>query len=207
MYCTECGTRGEGKFCANCGHSLPGEGKYAVEPAGGDWSNSVDYSVVTANREVQDRLAQATARGEQRLSGDDVAGIVDRVMQPLTGGLSSRVAAKLSKPMTRALGIQTGKSRREFMMAPPGRVMVRLLEVLAEHGQKVLRVEQGEETCRINATIPFDWRSFDGELAVTVSRATGGTYLDAEARVEGQWYDWGKCTKQLDRLFLGVRAA
>lgn len=207
MYCTECGTRGDGKFCAHCGHRLGEGGTPREVPSAVDWANSIEYSVVTGSREVQQRIAQAAARGEQRISGDEVVGLLDAVMQPLTGGISSRVAAKLSKPMTAALGIETGKSRREFMMAPPGRVMVRLLEVLAEHGQKVLRVEQGEETCRINATIPFDWRSFDGELAVTVSRATGGTYLDAEARVEGQWYDWGKCTKQLDRLFLGVRAA
>lgn len=207
MYCTECGTRGEGKFCAHCGQSLSGAGKIVPDSSAVDWANSIDYSVVTDSREVQQRISQAAARGEERLSGDEVVGLLDAVIQPLTGGISSRVAAKLSKPMTAALGIQTGKSRREFVMAPPGRVIARLLEVFAEQGQKVLGVQQGEDACTINATIPFDWRSLDGELAVSISRTIGGTYLDAEARIDGQWYDWGKCRKQLDQLFLGMRAA
>ncbi len=209
MFCTECGTPGEGKFCGQCGHPLNAssapKGPPRLPPV--DWTWSLDYLVVSSAPQVRAELEMAEARAGQKVGGDKLIDAVDQVMQPFTGGVSTRLAAKLSKPLTSALGFKTGKSHREVFALPPGKVLARVLIALAEHGHKLTGVEQRPDQCTLTAAIPADLCSIDGALRVTVARAAGGTELQAEALIEGQWYDWGKCRRRLDELFENVRGA
>src|SRR5690606_35824347 len=98
-------------------------------------------------------------------------------------------------------------SHRELFALPPGKVLAQVLIALAEHGHKLTQVDQSPDRCTLSAAIPADLCSIDGVLRIAVSRAAGGTQLEAEALIEGQWYDWGKCRRRLDELFANVRSA
>jgi hypothetical protein len=63
------------------------------------------------------------------------------------------------------------------------------------------KVHQGEDGCVIEATLPSDIWSLAGELIVSIHRCPPGTQVEAEAKIAGQLYDWGKCQKCLDGLF------
>lgn len=209
MFCTDCGTPGEGKFCGNCGHPLnastPPKGPSQLPPV--DWTWSLDYLVISSTPSVRAELELAEARAGQKLGGEKLIDVIDQVMQPFTGGVSSRLAAKLSMPLASAIGLKTGKVHREQFPLPPGKVLARVLIALAEYGHKLTKVDQEQDACILLAAIPADLASINGELRVTVSRGTGQTELEAEAVIPGQWYDWGKCRRRLDELFHHVRAA
>jgi hypothetical protein len=208
MYCTECGTQGNGKFCGQCGHPLGGQGRTAPPPLPPvDWTHSLDHAVVSSAPAVREQIAMAEVRASQKLDGEQLFDVVDKMVQPLTSGVSARLAAKLAKPLTSALGIRTGKQHREVLALPPGKVLAQVLVALAEFGHKLTKVEQQPHSCTLLATIPTDLCSLEGLLKLTITRLPHGTELAAEAVIEGQWYDWGKCQRRLDELVQSVRTA
>ncbi|QDV25100.1 hypothetical protein [Aureliella helgolandensis] len=204
MYCSECGKPADGKFCSHCGCQLQGQ---PTLPPVVDWQSSIDYATIIAVAEVREEIKFAEARATKKLNGDSFLDFMDQVVQPLTGGVSTRMAAKLSKPISTALGFRTGKSHRELLKLPPGKAIASILVGLAENGHQLTRVEQESTHCRLTASIPADLCSIDGEMRILIESTADGTLISAEAIIDGQWYDWGKCQRRLNELFQSVRAA
>ncbi len=209
MYCSECGAEAAGKFCAHCGTPL------AASPAGPaadfDWRESCDFEQICKVAEVHRRIEAARHQAGGRVSGTQVLELVDTLAAPLMGGLSSVAMAKITKPMTTKLGLKTGKDRREFLMLPPGVVLANIAVALAEANHTITAVEydaqRDADRATIEATVEADLRGMEAKLAVAVERGEAGTWVIARARIDGQWYDWGKCQKRLDQLFANLRTA
>ncbi|MEO8271131.1 MAG: hypothetical protein ABI557_15525 [Aureliella sp.] len=169
--------------------------------------SSIDYATIVAAAEVREEIKFAETRATQKLNGDSFLDLMDQILKPLSGGISTRMAAKISKPITSALGFRTGKTRIEVSTFPPGKVISRILVSLMENGHRLTGVEQGSNHCRLTASIPADLCSIDGELTIVVEVTAEGTLISAEATIDGQWYDWGKCQRRLNELFQSIRSA
>jgi len=88
-----------------------------------------------------------------------------------------------------------------LLLPTSGRVLVNVMATMARHGYHPTTVQQARDGCSIEALVPSDLRSFEGSLLVTVSRAAGGTNVEAATTIKGQLFDWGKSRAILDEFF------
>lgn len=210
MFCSECGVEAVGKFCWSCGRPLKqlpaaanGEHERPESPV--DWTNLLDCQALLAIPAVRDRIAQHAARATKRLSGDDFLEGCDKVLGSLTGGVPLTLIAKIAQPLNKKLGLKTGKERCERLADRPGSVIVALLCSLAENGHSLIEATHSAGVATIRATIASDIWSFAGELTAKIHVEGSNTIVEAGLRIPGQFYDWGKSNRILDRLFADVR--
>ncbi|MCA9236462.1 MAG: hypothetical protein KDA44_13395 [Planctomycetales bacterium] len=207
MYCSNCGARAGGNFCSSCGTRLAGRNEAAEEPEtdrvetpDGDWTTCCDYQRLIAHPEVRRRLNAAAGASPQRLSGEQFLSICDGLLGGVTGGIALSAIAKFALPLNKKLGLKTGKQRALQAPLPVGVAVVETLCWLARSGRSLRSAEQLPAGCRLLAALPSDLRSFEGELRITISSASVGSSVLAEANIPGQLYDWGKSAACLDEL-------
>jgi hypothetical protein len=199
MYCSDCGAKAAGSFCSQCGARLA-----TLEPAAQaldqDWQHEIRYAVLLHFPEVRDLLAQHAARMSKGLSGEAFLDLCEKVYEPVPGVSLSTLAGILA-PLYARMGIRTGKVRTEYLPAPAGRVLVAVLCSLAGHGRTITGVHQGEDGCVLEAVLPSDFRSFEGQFIVSVRRHGPEAQVEAATRIPGQLFDWGKSRQCLHQLF------
>ncbi|TWT77239.1 hypothetical protein Pla123a_18940 [Posidoniimonas polymericola] len=200
-FCSHCGQPAENKFCASCGQPLAGP---APAPADASWRQEIKFDRIASVPEVRARIQASSARSSKRMSGEEFLSVAATVMSipvPLDK------LAGLVQPMYARWGVKTGKEQQQAVAIPPGEVIVRVLCSLAERGQELEAVEQGDDACTLVATFPSDIWALAGKLLITVSAANGGSLVTAATKIEGQYFDWGKSRRGLERLFDDVRRA
>jgi hypothetical protein len=203
VFCPQCGSEASGNNCWKCGAALakpaPSEG---ASGAGAqdvdDWENEVRYEVLIQRPEVREMLARQAAAAPKRASAEDFLAGADKWLKPQ---VPLGIIAEIVQPLYARLGVGTGKSRREHVALPPGRVLVNVMATLARHGYHPKTVQQAHDGCTIEAILPSDIWSFEGSLLVTVQRAAEGSEVEAAAAIKGQLFDWGKSRAILDEFF------
>jgi hypothetical protein len=193
MYCGECGARGEGKFCTQCGAKLVAGG--GGPPAVIDWDNEVRYETILAFPGVRDTIAAAAKNAKKRVSGEQFLAVAEAITPvPL------EKLAGILQPVYSSMGVNTGKLATTRVDAPVARVVVRAMCALAEEGEPVVGVVQHDDGCEIEATLPSDFWALAGTLTVAVRREGPHARVEAATKIPGQLYDWGKSAKRLARL-------
>lgn len=206
MFCTECGHAVQGKFCGECGAAVVKEPLTAeVLP---DWREEVRYDLLLQYPAVRLLIEQHTERATKRMTGEQFLALADKIIpQPVSmEGVAIAAKAALSH-----LGIRTDKHRQQFIPAPVGEVLVRTLCSLAQHGHTLRKVTQAANGCVFSASLPSDFLSLEGDLLVAIHCRNDAsqpfcTELQATATIQGQWFDWGKNSRSLDRLFRDIAA-
>ena len=203
MYCTNCGLKLIGQFCAGCGtRAVPPDETRDVIPMG-DWRHEIRYAVLICFPEVRDRIA-ALSECAKSVSGEEWLELYDQAFKPLTG-VSMKTVASIAAPLYTKMGIKTGKTRSEILADPPGQVMVDVLCALARHALPLVKAHQGESGCVFEAKLPSDLRALEGRVIVTVERAGTQTKVEAATTIPGQLFDWGKSTRCLEKIFADLR--
>lgn len=194
MNCLNCGVQAPDKLCSSCGINYwsTSSDKAHINQ---DWSNSINYNFLIRNQEVKDMLVRRYPELAST-TGDDL--FTQILVKPITSFASSVLGVYAP------IGIQTGKSRSEQMTKPCGKVLLAVLIHLARSHLTISSIQQGSDTCLLKCTIPFDMWSFQGELLVNVTKGDLMTQLDAETKIPGQKYDWGKSNRILNNLFKAV---
>jgi hypothetical protein len=204
MFCSDCGAKAGGNFCWSCGEPLRQLGPNEVPALPVDWTKITDYETLIRVPEVRERIARHAARAKKRLSGEQFLEICDKLVSPLSGGVSLAAIAALTQPLTERLGIKTGKTRSDRFQQPSGTMLTAVLCSLAQNGQELHHVEHSSNGCVILAGMPSDMWSLAGELVVAVRPESAATLIEAAATVKGQYYDWGKSRRALDQLFSDI---
>ncbi len=205
MYCSNCGEKASGNFCSRCGARLAqAETAPAVAAAPADWQHEARYDVLMQVPEVRERLARAAAGARKVVSGEKYLELYDKVMGTK---VPLKTVAEVLVPLYSNWGVATGKTRSDLVPAPVGRVLVATLCALARGGRTVKQVRQCDDGCVVEATLPSDLFSLEGELVVSVRRDAGGTRVEAATKIPGQFFDWGKSNRCLGRLFDDLQAA
>lgn len=201
MFCTNCGTElcgpaATGNFCAHCGTKIV----TLLEALPADWSAEHRYETLLRYPEIRSQIECAAAESQSWLTGEQFLKIAEKAFEPLMGVSLDTVTA-IALPISRKLGIQTGKSRSELVATPLGQTIVAALCSLARHGRKLTKVHQAEDGCVLEATLPRDIRALAGELLVTIRRVGIQTQVEAATKIPGQLFDWGKSKQCLNQLF------
>lgn len=212
MYCVNCGLKLVGRFCGSCGTPATPVGTFLERPAtadsietipeaqlAGDWRHEVRYAVLLKFPEVRDRLANVQEPSKS-MTGDEWMELYDKAFKPLTG-VSVQTIAKIAAPIYAKMGIKTGKTRKGAFADPPGQIIVDVLCALARNGLPLSKVHQGQSGCVIEAKMPSDLWSFEGQIVVTVEAHGSRTTVEAATKIPGQLYDWGKSNRCLEKLF------
>ncbi|PQO26644.1 zinc ribbon domain-containing protein [Blastopirellula marina] len=198
MFCSECGSQAQGKFCSNCGHPLAPAG-----PVSDDWENDVRYEAILRVPEVRQVIDRHAKNAKQGMSAETFLSICEKVVDsPVSYG----ALAEIAQPLWAKAGVRTGKERAEEIMAPIGRTIARAVCSLAKNGQSVESVEQGEGGCVLTAVLPSSIWAMKGELKVSCVRLEHGSLIGAETNIPGQMFDWGKSTSVLAQLFDDLRS-
>jgi hypothetical protein len=226
MYCSECGTKGTGKFCTSCGHRLAtaadlgdGSAEGGADQRGSDadfdptvvlaidWSDLIDYEQLIAIPAVRDRIARAAAQSKKRMTGEEILDLYGKALGKLAGvPLPMSALAGFAQSAYAKMGVKTGKSKSAAFAVPPGEMLVRLLCSLAKEGRALRDVQQLSDGCIVKAALPSDLFALEGDLIVAVVRQGRVTRVEAQTDIPGQMFDWGKSTRCLEGL-LGVLGA
>ncbi len=203
MYCSKCGAKASGHFCSSCGTRLtrPEEDR----AFGKEWKDESRYQVLLHFGEVRDLIARHAAQAQKSMSGEQFLRLCDLAIVPLTG-ISLVKVANIVVPIYTRVGIRTGKSRRAVLTAPIGSVLVATTCSLARHGRSLKQVHQGVDGCVLEAALPSDIWSFEGQLVVSIHRDHAGVQVEAGTKIPGQLYDWGKSKQCLDQLFEDLKS-
>jgi hypothetical protein len=199
MFCSNCGKAASGNFCAYCGTKIatPGEEEiFTVLPA--DWSHEVRYETLMRIPEVRDRIARAAASARKSLTQEDYLKLYDKAFSP---AVPMAKISEIVTPLYASWGIKTGKTRSGFIPVPVGTVIVDVLCSLAHTNRTIKRVSQADDGCVVEATLPSDLMSLEGELVLSIHRVPEGTRIEAATKIPGQLYDWGKSNRCLSKLF------
>lgn len=201
MFCSECGKSVHGKFCSFCGTArTAADLAVEIKPMDvvPDWEGEVQYESIIRFPGVRESIERHSQQAIKQLSGEQFLALADKLV-PL--GVSLESLASIAQPLYAKLGIKTGKQRCQQLQAPFARVMVRALCSLARRGQSLRRVTQAVDGCLLEATLPSDLCSLEGELLLSMRRVGSQAEVNGSTRIPGQIYDWGKSNRCLDRLF------
>jgi hypothetical protein len=165
------------------------------------WDDEVRYEAILKFPGVRETIDRHARQATKRITGEQFLALADKLM-PLGVPLEGLAAA--AQPLYERLGIKTGKQQAQRVQAPVARVMVRALCSLARHGQSLRGVTQAADGCLLEATLPSDLLSFEGDFHVSLRRHGTETEVRAVTRIGGQLYDWGKSKRCLDRLFVDL---
>ncbi len=163
-----------------------------------DWQREVRYEALIRRPEVRSLIDRHARLAKKGITGEQILAIYDQLV-PL--GVSMEKLAGIIQPLYAKMGIETGKEQQAVFPVPPGRMIVRALCFLARRGQAIRTVEQAADGCLLEAALPSDLWSLEGDLLIGVHERLGGTQVTATTRIPGQWFDWGKSRRCLDRLF------
>lgn len=205
-FCSQCGHPAVGKYCVECGAKLvaPEEGstpdhqQNEVQPFITNWPEEHRYDVLMKVPEVRRMIQFQADNAVVGPTGEDFLNVFDKV---LGNGIPMAKLANFIQPLYASWGIHTHKERKEYVNAPIGRVMVRVLCSLAHFGQKIKNVQQADDGCCIHAVLPSDLWALAGDFVVTVSKYNRGANVTAVTHIGGSYFDWGKSKASLERLF------
>jgi len=201
MFCSECGKPARGKFCSHCGAALAiAEIADEIIPVEivPEWDREVQYETILKFPGVRDTIERHAKLAPKRMTGEQFLTLADKLV-PLGVPLEGLAAAV--QPLYARLGIKTGKERAHRVAAPVGRVIVRALCSLARNGQKLRGVTQAADGCLLEAALPSDLFSLEGDLLVSLRRNGSQAEVSGATRIAGQFFDWGKSSRCLDQLF------
>jgi hypothetical protein len=201
MFCSQCGKKATGKFCWSCGNPLQSAAASDELPMVADWTKVFDYEVLIRVPEVRERIARCAARAKKRMSGEQFLDICDKLLSPLTSGVSLTAIAAVTQPLTEKLGVKTGCTRSATFQESPATMLVAVLCSLAQNGQMLRNVSQASDGCLIEAQVPSDIWSLAAELQIAVRPVNDGTEIEAAVTVKGQYYDWGKSRRVIGQIF------
>jgi hypothetical protein len=206
MFCSNCGEKASGRFCAYCGSPVVPSSTAIKLCDGLDWKDECRYQVLLHFPEVRDLIARHAPPAVKGLTGEDFLKICDTFSRPLTGlPISISKLTSVVVPIYARLGIQCSAMRKETLNAPVGKMLVAAVCSLARRGRSLKEVHQGEDGCVIEALIPAGWRSYEGQVVLSIQRQDPGTLIDATAKIPGQKYDWGVSQKCIDEIFEDMR--
>ena len=202
MFCSNCGTEASGNFCSKCGSPLK-DASTSPAVVDQDWSQQVHYEKIISIPAVKDMVSRHTAMAKKRLSAEEFLAFSDKVI-PL--GVSLEKVGAVVQPIYAQIGLKTGQEFSETLPSPPGTVIVSALCSMARRGQKLQQVRQLDDGCLLEATLPSDLWSFEGDLYLSVRKADSGTRVDGATKIKGQLFDWGKSKRCLQTLFSDIKA-
>jgi len=201
MFCSECGKSVAGKFCSSCGARMAredAENSAVIDLDETHLDCNVQYETILRYPGVREMIERHARRAKQRVTGEQFLSLADNII-PL--GVPLEKLAAIAMPIYARLGIKTGKERSQQVPAPAGRVLVRVLCSLARNGQTVRGVTQANDGCLIEASLPSDLFSLEGDLLVSVERHGSQANVRGATCIRGQIFDWGKSNRCLDKLF------
>jgi hypothetical protein len=219
MYCIHCGVAGAAVFCPACGQKqevqstpnarvddddvilkpIPVEPKMKPQV---DWTTTLSYDVVLAAPEAQQRIAAANPGDTQGLTAEDLLKIFDAV-SPLGVSLEKLNGALM--PICDKIGIKMQRAAGAIYQGPPGRVLLATLCALSASGLEITEAHQRSDECGLIAKIPYGFYTNPGQLLASLRVIEGSVMVQIEARISGQYYDWGKSKRLIAHLLQAIR--
>jgi hypothetical protein len=202
MFCPKCGTQVFGQYCTSCGTPIPHTSSPPPAVASSDWEAQANYAAIIAHPQVRDLLLRHHQLAVKQASGQDAPALLD-ALTLIT--VPAQKLAAVVVPISAALGIRMNRRRAETLLVPPGRLLLRALCAFARRGIPPQTVQQADDGCVLQSSLPSTIFSWPGTLTLSIQAAGPVTNVDAAIRIPGQLFDWGHSRRFLDDLFADLR--
>jgi len=84
-------------------------------------------------------------------------------------------------------------------------VLLATLCALAASGLEISEAHQQYNECGLVAKIPYSLYTNPGQLLASLRVIEGSVMVQLEARISGQYYDWGKSKRMIAHLLQAIR--
>lgn len=166
-----------------------------------DWTMQLNYENLLSVPTARARIAASGRGASIGLTSQDLLAIFDAV-SPIGISLGKLNTALL--PIYDKLGIKTLRWAQNRFVAPPGRVLLALLCVMARESLTVTEVQQDVDLCQIAVDIPSSLVTNPGQLFVVLQTDSTGVYLEMRTRIPGQLVDFGKSKRLIQTVLTGI---
>ena len=168
-----------------------------------DWTMQLNYETLLSVPAARARIAASSRGASIGLTSQDLLAIFDAV-SPVGISLEKLNTALL--PIYDKLGIKTLRWAQDRFVAPPGRVLLALLCVMARESLIVTEVQQDVDLCQMAVDIPSSLVTNQGQLFVLLQADTSGVYLEMRTRIPGQLVDFGISKRLIQTILTGIAA-
>ncbi len=168
-----------------------------------DWTMQLNYETLLSIPAARARIAASSRGASIGLTSQDLLAIFDAV-SPV--GISLEKLNTVLLPIYDKLGLKTLRWAQDRFAAPPGRVLLALLCVLARESLMVTEVQQDVDLCQMAVDIPSSLVTNPGQLFVVLQADSSGVYLEMRTSIPGQLVDFGKSKRLIQTILTGIAA-
>lgn len=166
-----------------------------------DWTMQLNYETLLNVPIARARIAASGRGASIGLTSQDLLAIFDAV-SPV--GISLEKLNTALMPIYDKLGIKTLRWAQDRFVAPPGRVLLALLCVMARESLVITEVQQDMDFCQLAVDIPSSLLTNPGQLFVALQADPSGVYLEMRTRIPGQLVDFGKSKRLIQTIHTGI---
>ena len=192
LACPKCGFEGEGNFCSFCGARLKWEPLRKL----------TSYHDIINDERCQRIIQEEAVRAK---SGMGSTGFLQYAELVFAGRLPLAALAALSGKAGQKLDF--GRENYGFMTCrqPFSYAVLALLCSFARESLIVKNVMEDTSRCLIEATIPSSIWSLEGKLEAIIVAEEGNTRVLLQAKIFGQWIDWGKTRRLTSKILKDIK--
>lgn len=191
MNCPNCNKPTSGNYCSHCGTRLKWE----------PLSTLTQYRDIVADERCRNIIEQEAGKTGAGMSANEFLQYAQLVMP---GRLPLAVLALLSAKAGGKLNL--GRENHGFGLyrRPFAHVLLAVLTSLAKQSLAIKNVQEGEGRCLLEASIPSSIWNLEGRLEIIITSEESKTRVSIEAKIFGQWLDWGKTKRLIDNVLKDI---
>ncbi len=191
MNCPNCKQPANGNYCSHCGARLKWE----------PLSSLTRYRDIIADDRCRKIIEQETGKTRPGMSANEFLQYAQIV---LPTRLPLAVLASISAKAGKKLNLGSENYGFGFYRRPFAHVVLAVLTSLARQSYSIKKVQETEDRCLLEAAIPSGIWNLEGRLQIIIASEEGKSRVFAEAKIFGQWLDWGKTKRLIGNLLKDV---
>ncbi|WP_299276009.1 hypothetical protein [uncultured Psychroserpens sp.] len=201
-YCPTCSIEIEGNYCSECGTKGLNNNKTEALSIP-NWRTEKDFDLLIKNPKVHSFISHFLENSKRSISAEVFLERADLLIAPLTS-LSVKRTADIIIPIYKNLGVKTGRSSTAHFDIIIQELFIKILCSLAKNNYPLVSVEQADNGIVMLAEIPSDFKTFGGDIIISLQEHDDNIKMDVDAKIKGQLIDWGKSKSVIKNIYKDI---
>lgn len=191
MKCPKCNKEAANNFCSFCGAKLKWK----------PLSTLTKYQDIISDERCQKIIME---EAEKAKTGMTAMEFLQYAQLVLPGRIPLSMMASISASIGEKLHWGKEKHGVRVYHHPYPYVILAVLVFLARHSLAVKEIKEADKRCLIVASVPSTATNLNGKMEIIVKGDETKTQVLTEAKLFGQWLDWGKTERLVDDILADI---